>query len=291
MSQPLPSTTTVATVILGTAMAPSNGRSRSPGRRAAPVSVEEDVKAAHALREAYAPPYQSNFRVSAVLRFQRQDGSQGVIEAVNAEPHDANIRGAICAERAALCTFQKTEAQHGAKITRVVCATDCKDPIYPGPLCAPDAEIVATGAEGAWVSQPLRNLLMLPSVYRGRSQKDAQTLAEELAPKVAPPEKDTFAKAYKEALALAQEQKGQTVVYPLVFAAAVCFADGEIAVASELKGIEYGCTVDAVSLLIPAMQRKRRSAVVPTVPWGWEDVISSNVLVDFDGSKICEFPV
>ena len=25
----------------------------------------------------------------------------------------------------------------------------------------------------------------------------------------------------------------------------------------ELKGIEYGCTVDAVSLLIPAMQRKR----------------------------------
>lgn len=24
------------------------------------------------------------------------------------------------------CTFQKTEAQNGAKITRVVCATDCK---------------------------------------------------------------------------------------------------------------------------------------------------------------------
>lgn len=66
-----------------------------------------------------------------------------------------------------------------------------------------------------------------------------------------------MATAYKEALALAKEQKGQTVVYPLVFAAAVRFADGEVAVASELKGIEYGCTVDAVSLLIPAMQRKR----------------------------------
>ena len=57
---------------------------------------------------------------------------------MNAEPHDANIRGAICAaprrkavfsrcsakERAALCTFQKTEKD--ARITRVVCATDAK---------------------------------------------------------------------------------------------------------------------------------------------------------------------
>lgn len=34
----------------------------------------------------------------------------------------------------------------------------------------------------------------------------------------------------------------------------------------ELKGIEYGCTVDAVSLLIPAMQRKRANQEsTPTV--------------------------
>ena len=250
----------------------SNGaRSRSP--RVSRVTVDQDVKAAHALRERYAPPMQSNFRVSAVLRFQRKDGTEDTIEAVNAEPHDANIRGAICAERAALCTFQKTEAQHGAKITRVVCATDCQDPIYPGPLCrefltstcAPEAEIVATGVDGAWVIQPLRNLLLLPSLYRGRSQKDAKSFAEELATKVKAPEKESLLKAYKEALSLAQEQKSQTVVYPLVFAAAVCFEDGEVAVASELKGIEYGCTVDAVSLLIPAMQRKRANQKTPTV--------------------------
>lgn len=243
-------------------------RSRSPKQKngpVQPVTVEEDVKASHVLRESYAPPLQSNFRVSVVLRFQRKDGSEGTIEAVNAEPHDANIRGAICAERAAMCTFQKTEAQNGAKITRVVCATDCKDPIYPGPLCrefltstcSPQAEIVATGADGKWVSQPLRNLLTLPSLYRGRSQKDATTLAADLAQKVTAPEEESLATAYKEALTLAKEQKGQTVVYPLVFAAAVRFEDGEVAVASELKGIEYGCTVDAVSMLIPAMQRKR----------------------------------
>ena len=34
--------------------------------------IDQDVKAAHALRENYAPPMQSNFRVSAVLRFQRK---------------------------------------------------------------------------------------------------------------------------------------------------------------------------------------------------------------------------
>jgi hypothetical protein len=32
----------------------------------------QDVKASHVLRESYAPPLQSNFRVSAVLRFQRK---------------------------------------------------------------------------------------------------------------------------------------------------------------------------------------------------------------------------
>ena len=39
----------------------------------------------------------------------REDGSEGTIEAVNAEPHDANIRGAICAERAAMCECPPTK--------------------------------------------------------------------------------------------------------------------------------------------------------------------------------------
>ena len=41
----------------------------------------KDVAAAHALRERSAAPLQSKFRVSAVLRFVRGDGSQGTVEA------------------------------------------------------------------------------------------------------------------------------------------------------------------------------------------------------------------
>lgn len=42
-------------------------------------SIDQDVKAAHALRERYAPPMQSNFRVSAVLRFQRKVCMEGLV--------------------------------------------------------------------------------------------------------------------------------------------------------------------------------------------------------------------
>merc|ERR1719444_661930 len=82
-----------------------------------------DVAAAHALRKEYQAPAQSKFRVAAVLRFRRADGREGTIQAVNAEPHDGNIRGAICAERAALCRFQLEEGAT-ARILRVVCVTD-----------------------------------------------------------------------------------------------------------------------------------------------------------------------
>ncbi|CAJ1415503.1 unnamed protein product [Effrenium voratum] len=250
------------------------GRSRSPKR----LSVEEDVRAAHKVREDYQPPGQSKFRVSAVLRFTRPDGSTDTIEAVNAEPHDANIRGAICAERAALCAFQKAEAGAGSKITRVVCATDSKDPIFPGPLCRefltavcdPSVEIVATGAGGSGTPAPvavaaLGELLPLPSLYRKCGQEAAGTQAQRLSLKAEVPQEEEMKKAYQEALQLAQKQEAQTVVYPLVFAAAVCFEDGTVATASELKGIEYGCTVDAVSLLMPELIRARAKQLAAKV--------------------------
>ncbi|CAK9093466.1 unnamed protein product [Durusdinium trenchii] len=279
------------------------------------AEILEDVKAAHRLRESfsaatavvkaeppvkrnrkrscYAPPRQSNFRVSAVLRFTRADGSGGdpggggTEPAVNAEPHDANIRGAICAERAAMCLFQKTEG-NGAEIRRVVCATDCKDPIYPGPLCrefltsscGPEVEIVATGSDGNWVVQPLRELFRMPSPYRGLAQQEAKAKASALGGQVKPPEDALAAKVYQAAFALARKQEPQTVVYPITFAAAVGFEDGEVAFAAELKGIEYGCTVDAASLLIPELQRRR----------GHSDTSRARVLMQVDNFGVAHAP-
>ncbi|CAE7619802.1 gltB, partial [Symbiodinium pilosum] len=65
------------------------------------------------------------------------------------------------------------------------------------------------------------------------------------------------------AAGLAATQGKQTTIYPLVFAAAVGFEDGAICSAAELKGIEYGCTVDAVSLLLPELVRARKEGQPP----------------------------
>uniref|UniRef100_A0A7S1F9K1 CMP/dCMP-type deaminase domain-containing protein n=1 Tax=Noctiluca scintillans TaxID=2966 RepID=A0A7S1F9K1_NOCSC len=239
-----------------------------PSKTMAELSTAaHDAASAHKLREMYVPPKQSNFRVAAVLRFVRADGTQGIIKAVNAEPHDANIRGAICAERAALCQFQRDEADGGARVTRVVCVTDAPDPIYPGPCCREflrgtcdgSVEVIASGSRdpSTWEMQPLAELLPLPSVYCGLCRDTMLSRGEALSTKVAVPLDEHLASAYRAAVAHAKRQQRQSVVFPLLFAAAVRFEDGRLHTVAELKGIEYGCTVDAVSLLMPEMLRCR----------------------------------
>lgn len=248
-------------------------RSRSPvgagtgGSGGGAGTAQEDVAAAHRLRESYGAPKQSKFRVASVLRFVRPDGTHGVIEAVNAEPHDANIRGAICAERACMCRFQREEAGTGARVVRVVCVTDNASPIYPGPLCReflnstcpPETEVVASGSGDVtgWVARPLGELLPLPSVYRHLGQDEIKALAARLGSQVKPPLHEGLAAAYASAVTRAKGQAAQAHVFPILFAAAVRFNDGRLHVVSELKGAEYGCTVDAVSLLLPEMIRSR----------------------------------
>jgi len=222
---------------------------------------------AHRLRLAYGPPKQSKFRVASVLRFIRLDGTEGTIEAVNAEPHDANIRGAICAERAALCQFQRDEASRGSRISRCVCVTDSAKPFYPGPCCrefllatcSPEVQVAVAGsAEPRELSIiSLGELLLLPSVYQGRGQDEIVSLGSALGQKAAPPSEQQMASAFNAAVACARRQAKQASVFPVLFAAAVSFADGRVHVAAELKGIEYGCTVDAGSLLLTDMLRNR----------------------------------
>ena len=57
----------------------------------------------------------------------------------------------------------------------------------------------------------------------------------------------------------------------------------DITAPEELKGIEYGCTVDAVSLLIPAMQRKRGESMplvgTAVAEHGFPKVIHGRILL------------
>jgi len=251
----------------------ASSRSRTPpGSRVEPeVSVAADIAAAHGFRRDYVPPRQSKFRVAALLRFKRTDGSTGTIGAVNAEPHDANIRGAICAERAALCRFQQEEEAAGSQVVRVVCATDATTPIFPGPLCRefltatcdPEVEVVAACAAGEWLAQPLRQLLPLPSLYRRGDQDSMKVKGARLGADAKPPVDGSLAKAYAAAVCYARRQQAQAQVFPVLFAAAVYFGDGRVKCMAELKGIEYGCTVDAVTLLLPDLLRNREAGNAP----------------------------
>mmetsp|Transcript_22733 Transcript_22733/g.50002 ORF Transcript_22733/g.50002 Transcript_22733/m.50002 type:complete len:339 (-) Transcript_22733:88-1104(-) len=226
----------------------------------------DDVATAQALREAYSAPSQSRFRVAAILRFHREDGTEGTIEAVNVEPHDANIRGAICAERAAMCKFQAQE-ERSATITRVVCVTDSPQPIFPGPMCReyltsmchPRTEVVVSGSKDPfdYFARPLSYLLPMPSVYCRKDVDEIKELSLALHAKVSAPADGEMARVYRAAMDVAKAAKGQQEVFHIVFGAAVLFADGHIGTACELKAIEYGASVDAVTLLLPEILRHR----------------------------------
>lgn len=252
----------------------TTARSRSPVARARDVKTAEgapkctaaaDVAAAQALREAYSAPAQSHFRVAAVIRFRRQDGTEATIEAVNVEPRDANIRQAICAERAAMTRYHLEEPT--SEILRVVCVTDSPKPIFPGPLCreyltsmcSPETEIAVAGSTDPFnfSIRPLRALLPLPSVYANADVNEMRELATSLQSKVGAPTDSRLAAAYTAAVEKAKKQKKQETVFHLTFAAAVQFADGRVHSVGELKAMEYGGSVDAVSLLLPEMLRVR----------------------------------
>lgn len=167
----------------------------------------------------------------------------------------------------ALGLFQRDEAGSGAKITRVVCVTDASTPIFPGPCCREfllsscdlDTEVVAAGTEKPTELSivQLRDLLPLPSAYRRCNQSEMKVLGESLSSKVTAPDDDALSVAYSAAVVFAKRQKKQAFIFPVLFAAAVRFADGRVHTTAELKGVEYGCTVDAVSLLLPEMLRTR----------------------------------
>lgn len=238
------------------------------------VRAADDVATAQAIREAYTAPAQSSFRVAAVIRFRRADGTEGTAVGVNVEPHDANIRGAICAERAALCKFQHDEGP-GSEITRVVCVTDSPKPIFPGPLCReyltsvclPETEILAAGSADPFkfITASLRDLLPLSSAYCRLRVAKMKELAVALQDKVCAPADSKLADVYHAAVKQARTQKAQESVFPIVFAAAVQFSNGRVHAVSELKAMEYGCTVDAVSLLLPEMLRVRAESGLAAV--------------------------
>lgn len=127
--------------------------------------------AINAYRAALDPPYQSLFRVIAVVVYEDGQGHVSHVVGTNAEP--CMIAGSICAERAALVSLR--HVPQPVTLLRVYVSTDNAEPLFPGVLCkeflssmADDTlPIVVSGAHTTEVrTKTLGELWPYASLYR-----------------------------------------------------------------------------------------------------------------------------
>ena len=155
-----------------------------------------------------------------------------------------------------------------AEIRKIVIVTDNDKPISPGLLCRefiyslaqPNTPIVLASNDNSIISKfTISSIHPYPYAYRYQTRDTLSEFALRLSHKVRtiddtlyPGAKLLFDKA-TESLHLDKLTK----LHPLQFAAAVLFSNGEVEVAWQLKGMEYGCTLDPVVQLIREMEKRR----------------------------------
>jgi cytidine deaminase len=216
-------------------------------------------------------PLQSQFRVFALLIVDAPNTGIFFIEGTNSEP--GYIGGSICAERSALVKLRFIEKP---RILKVVVVTDHFEPVSPGALCreflisfaAADTSIVMGNSTGSSIAEcQLQQLFPYPPLYGSISRVHFHSFTAKFAPQVVAmgalgPD---WLSLYEYARALARYDTGDSL-HPLRLAAAVALSDGTMEGAWQLKGAEYGCTLDPVTQLVSALLR--RCSSVATCPTG-----------------------
>lgn len=208
-------------------------------------------------------PVQSGFRVFALLFFETSllRGLQ-LVEGSNTEP--SYIGGSICAERAAL---SKLRMFADPTLVKLVVTTDAGEPISPGLLCREflyshaDSSlpiVFGDGASSTVVSCNIEKLYPFPFVYRkvlgnnigdvGRALSSSLLNLQETGKSVWNEDTEFCFK-----LALQATDNDKSLIHPLKLAACVQYWDGSRDVAWQLKGLEYGCTLDPVCQLLRGM--------------------------------------
>lgn len=155
-----------------------------------------------------------------------------------------------------------------AVVRKVIIVTDNDKPISPGLLCRefiisltqPDTPIVLASNDNSIISKfTIGSIHPYPYVYRYQTRDTLSEFALRFSHKVRPIDdklqvgaKLLFDKA-TEALHLDKLIK----LHPLQFSAAVLFSNGDVEVAWQLKGMEFGCTLDPVCQLIREMEKRR----------------------------------
>ncbi len=207
-------------------------------------------------------PAQSHFRVYAflIVKCDNYDGYK-VVEGANME--QGYIGGAICAERAALSRLRMLS---NPVIVKIVVTTDSVDPISPGMLCreylmssaAIETDvIIGNGPSTVVTVVPLGSLLPFPYLYRFYNRKGVTRYAESLSRSINTEGWTARQKQLYTHARVAIVGDDKEALHPVRLAAAVLLENGEIERTWMLKGLEYGCTMCPVTLLLREMEKRR----------------------------------
>ncbi|TYZ63647.1 hypothetical protein PybrP1_006780 [[Pythium] brassicae (nom. inval.)] len=258
--------------------------------RAADLSPEDEEY--FALLESHRDvdmrrPLLSNFRVLALFAYEALDGSHRHVVGANCEC--ANIGGALCAERSAICQLQLLPVAHVRKVYIVsdadVCLTPgtlCREFLSSSPLFTRQTPFLMRAAKCQPCTATLEELYPYPSLYDRVSKDDvlpfgrafcdkAVVLAGAAATGDSSSERSPFVQlqlqrmspveraVYLAALdATALDTRDD--LFPLRYAGAALFSDGDIKVTWQHKTLEYGSSLDPLSKLIPFIDEKQLGA-------------------------------
>lgn len=156
--------------------------------------------------------------------------------------------------------------------------TDSKDPLSPGALCREfmtsvcedpsKTQVVMGSASGDQIIEcPLSALWPHPYVYRLQNRSTLIAFAEQYScerglsrssAKISKRSEDflLYSLVHQRAMDCLEMERFDPI-HPLKLAAAALFSDGSVETAWQLKGLEYGCTLDPVSQLLGLMEKRR----------------------------------
>jgi cytidine deaminase len=228
----------------------------------------------NAYRTTLLRPYQSHFRVIALVVYKDGEGKFSHICGANAEP--CTIGGSICAERAALVSLRHVPPP--VKLLALYVVTDeARDALFPGILCKEylssmaddDLPIFVANTETTDVQfKRLGELYPFASLYRYTDRNDLVATGQALAKKMKAPAPGSHAATLYEEVLQATARDDKDDFHPIRYAAGVLFddKDGTRVVAWQKKGIEYGTTIDAMVLLAHVLEsHKAQGLAAPTL--------------------------
>ena len=246
-------------------------------------------------------PRQSNFRVVALVFLEKEsiaeatscapllcwDNDRPYLLGTNSEA--CWIGNSICAERSALALLRWYPS---AKVNKIVIATDAPGPIAPGCLCR---EFMASCDQIPWKTPivlggtkcqrcrqeihpaddngkcvdgdchdfvgsvvTLASMYPHPSLYVRSKPSDCIAFAKKWQPGVL----ESHHKLLLAARAFLEDQvDGTNALHPISYVAAALFRDKSYAFARCVKSLEYGCSLDAITQLAPALESKRKTGI------------------------------